>query len=177
MLAHEPLDPLAADAPSVLAQVSEDARTAVRSLAFGMRRLDPDQQVLFLFAASALRSSEPCMVTADGDTHGAAQTPQRKTPGFELSSDVRVSYDGRLVKIPTAFFRISFSSFKRAYSRCRRTSSGSLALPWPGKAVSRSFIVARRRFQPWMRLAWMPSSRAVSSTLPRSFARRTASRL
>src|SRR5207253_9413668 len=89
--------------------------------------------------------------------------------------DEEVSHNGRMLKIPTAFFRISFSSFRRRNSRSSWAVSLSRGLPFPGKAVCGS--VSSCFFQVCRELALTPRSRATALILPRSLARRTASRL
>jgi hypothetical protein len=61
-------------------------------------------------------------------------------PGFNVFNEP-VSYQGRLLKIPTAFFKTSTSSLSRAFSLFSTLSSSSGSLSFPGKALSPFFLV------------------------------------
>ena len=76
-----------------------------------------------------------------------------------------------LVRIPTAFFRISLSSFRRRFSRIILCISASRAFPFPGNGFSGCSI--ERSTQRCSVVEPIPRSRATDVTLFRSTAKRT----
>jgi len=89
--------------------------TAVTLIALLVGGPDMYQQFGFFPATPTWSTPDPGKVTAGRYLQGPAQRRDRKAPVLLL--DEPVSHRGALVKIPTAFFRISFSSFRRAFSR------------------------------------------------------------
>src|SRR5262249_12575856 len=93
-----------------------DTRTAISLAAVFKDRLDLLGQLLISLLALALWTFAPGIVAAAGNLHHSTQSAYGELP-LRLLYEL-VSHRGRTVKIPTAFFRISTSSLRRAFSRC-----------------------------------------------------------
>jgi hypothetical protein len=114
-LFHQFRDPVLATSNSFLVQVPQDPWAAV-GLAAGLKVLPDSLRDSFIFpVARAAFAPAPGVVAAFGHPQGATQSGDGKVPHVLLHE--LVSHWGRFVKIPTAFFKISFSCFKRAFSR------------------------------------------------------------
>src|SRR5260221_9312840 len=119
-----------------------ETRTAIRAVALVMGLPNGNQQFLLLLSASARKPLLPVCVAALGHLHRPTQSRDRML--LLVLLDELVSHCGRTVKIPTAFFSISFSSLRRAFSRLSWANSRSCGLPCPGNG--RSGVVSRRFF-------------------------------
>ncbi len=112
---HQAGDPLWAARDARFLEISADARTAVGFLALLINGLDLLGQRFVLDLALTLWAFSPSVEAASTDLHGPAE--RREGEELLLLFDELVSHWGRAVKIPTAFFRISFSSLRRLSSR------------------------------------------------------------
>lgn len=96
-------------------EFSVNAGTAIGAIALDKETLYLlGEELVCLFSLAGL-SLLPTGVTTARDFQGTTESDKRELPLILLYE--LVSYLGALVKIPTAFFRISTSSFRRAFSR------------------------------------------------------------
>ena len=91
-------------------------RAALGAFALVVLLTNESQALLFLQRASARLALLPIGGATARDLHHATQDRTTKLPLMLLGE--LVSHCRRTVKIPAAFFRISFSSLRRASLRC-----------------------------------------------------------
>src|SRR5437763_13625657 len=115
---HETRKPLLTAGDTSRFEFSEDAWTTVGLFALSMGRPNLFGQSFILQLAhtlDALLSFAPGVEAASTDLHYTAERREGELllVPFLVLLDEEVSHSGRMLKIPTAFFRISFSSFRR----------------------------------------------------------------
>uniref|UniRef100_E6PDF6 Uncharacterized protein n=1 Tax=mine drainage metagenome TaxID=410659 RepID=E6PDF6_9ZZZZ len=131
--AHDAGNPVA---PAVrLDKRRVDARRTVARLARGMNRNDLLSQLGIALLPRAYRAAEPRVVSTLRCLENAAHRADREF--FSIRLDERVFQRDSLAKKVTAFFKMSRSSVRRAFSRCsfRICSSCDVSFPLPGNGA------------------------------------------
>ena len=147
--------------------------TAVSSPAFLVNGLYVSDKIQVLLFSSASWISLPAIVPAWAHSKHPTHRYDSMLPSMIFNETV--SYRGRLLKIPTAFFKISTSSWRRAFSFLSRANSSSFGLPLPGNGLFVFSLILCCHF--FSKLIWIPKSRATRDRLPLCSTNATASRL
>ena len=136
LLAHQPGDPLSADAAAPGAQFGMHTRTAIGLAALLEDLLDLGGQGSFALRTAGGTTTEPSVERTRRDTDQPAKSPDRK--GRPLRGDERIPHvPTSRAKKAAARFRISFSCSSRRFSRRKRASSTRLRL-LPGQRLGRA---------------------------------------
>ena len=113
--AHQACDALFTARYARFVEFLIDARTALGLIAFLIGCLDLLGERLILLLSHTLAAFLPGIEAASTDLHCPAERGEGEL--LLVFFDELVSHCGRTMKIPTAFFRISFSSLRRLFSR------------------------------------------------------------
>jgi len=166
---HEPTDSLRPDLPALRTQLDVDARTTVGATALSMCINNCHTKIGVGDRARARCSSTPFVVA--GTRYGQQPAHAPHTVVRSLLLDEGVSHRDSLAKNAAAFFKISRSSRRDAFSRrSRRFSSSSEPL-----TTGSTWACTCRLRHVCNSDGWMPNSRAICVRLcPPVAARRTA---
>lgn len=120
LLFHQASHPRTANGLSLLGQVSPNTTGAIDLAAALVAGLDLLSQTTILLLSPALRPLTPLVVAATGDLQGLEELDLEL---LLVLLDKGVLHGLYLAKYAAAFFNISRSSFKRAFSFFKRLSS------------------------------------------------------
>lgn len=126
-MAHQSAQSVPAYVHTLRGELDVEAPDAVGPTAAGIRGSDVRDQTAVLSCTLALGPHQPGVVAARTHPKRSAQGPDGVLP--LVIEDELVPQRGSELKIPTAFFRIVFSSLTLASSRWRRAISASWGLP------------------------------------------------
>src|SRR6266853_1029871 len=123
MSTHQPLDPAAAHATSLVLQGDVNTRAAIASVVVLMDLLDRTQEFAISRRSSALRPRSPSVVASRRDLQHAAHELHRIAVAVVLDE---AKAHGRVPeKIAIDFFKMSFSMRSRSFSRRSRAISAA----------------------------------------------------
>src|SRR3979411_2503857 len=162
VLAHHPLDPLAADGLALGTQLGMNTRCPISAAVLRMNPPDIDQQLAIGDLAQALWLRTP--IVEAGRRHAQRIAHDAHRPDIPVVLDQAEPHLGGSEKMATAFFKMSRSMRRRSFSRRRRVISeaGSEAQCAADDGIRRSVAPA---FRPSLRLRQL---RSIEGEIPSS---------